>query len=269
MKKILTTVLLSLIMVMPLGITAFAETTSEKADVYVTISDDKGKLVMASEKISVSDTDGDGKLTINDALYTAHEEKYEGGAAKGYASYVGQYGLAINKLWGVENGGSYGYYLNNKSTANLSEKVNDGDCVNAYCYTDLTAWSDTYCYFDVNSAETESGKAFSVTLSAAAFDSSFKPITVKVEGAEITVNGEKIGVKTDKDGKAEFTIEKSGEYIISAVSDSQTLVPPALKLKINGKPGSAVFVLIAIFAAALILAFGVFAFSRKRKTNEK
>ena len=89
------------------GITAFAAETPQ-AEVYVTIADGSGQLVLAQEAISVTDTDNDGVLTINDALYAAHEAKYDGGAAAGYASSVGQYGLAMDKLWGTENGGSYG-----------------------------------------------------------------------------------------------------------------------------------------------------------------
>lgn len=49
-----------------------------------------------------------------------------------------------NKLWGTENGGSYGYYVNNVSTWSLTDPVDEGDYVNAFVYTDLTTWFDTY-----------------------------------------------------------------------------------------------------------------------------
>ncbi|MBP5657968.1 MAG: hypothetical protein J6X52_05545, partial [Clostridia bacterium] len=78
--------------------------------VYVTIAN--GELVLAREAVTLTDADNDGALTINDALYLAHEAKFEGGAAAGYASSTGDYGLSLTKLWGVENGGSYGYFVN-------------------------------------------------------------------------------------------------------------------------------------------------------------
>ena len=60
---------------------------ADGATVYVTIAN--GSLVMTQEAINVTDADGDGTLTINDALFLAHEAGFSGGAAAGYASEVG------------------------------------------------------------------------------------------------------------------------------------------------------------------------------------
>ena len=70
------------------------DATSEAATdvtVLVTIADANGDLVLAMEPVTVIDIDEDGLLTINDALYCAHEEAYEGGAAAGYASAMSDY----------------------------------------------------------------------------------------------------------------------------------------------------------------------------------
>lgn len=229
MKKLLTVTLTLIMLISSIAFTALAETNTLSADVYVTISDKDGKLVLIQEKIQVTDTDNDGSLTINDALYAAHESKYNGGAAAGYESSLTQYGLSLDKLWGTANGGSYGYGINNKSALSLSDPVKNGDYINAYVYTDLTSWSDTYCYFDLYTVNTFAGKEISLTLTANSFDAQFNPIVVPVENATITLNGEKTEFKTDKDGKATITITSKGDYIISAVSDTQTLVPPACK----------------------------------------
>lgn len=207
-----------------LGIFALAET--ETIDVYITVADENGNVALAMEKISVSDTDGDGAITVNDALYAAHEAKFEGGAEAGYKSYEGAYGLAIEMLWGVNNGGAYGYYVNNASAMSLADTVKSGDLINAFIYTDLTAWSDTYCFFDVNTASAEAGTEFTLVLSAAGYDESLNPITVPVENAVITVNGTATEFKTDSDGCAAITVDTAGTYIISATSDSAALVPP-------------------------------------------
>lgn len=209
--------------------------SAETVDTYVTISDAEGKLVLTQEKITVSDADKDGALTINDALYLAHEAKYEGGAAAGYGSSYGSYGLSMTKLWGTENGGSYGYYVNNTSAWSLADAVAYGDYINAFVYTDLTAWSDKYTFFDRNTVTAETGDTITLTLSSAGYDADYNPITVPVEGATITLNGTATEYKTDAEGKVTFKIEESGNIVISAVSETQTLVPPVCVAEISAK----------------------------------
>ena len=110
MKKLLSITLAVLMLVSTFCLTAFAEdAVPASADVYVTIADNNGKLALTQEKITATDKDNDGKITIDEALLAAHEAKYEGGAAAGYASAMSDWGLSLTKLWGVENGGSYGY----------------------------------------------------------------------------------------------------------------------------------------------------------------
>lgn len=218
--------------------TAFTAFAADSADVYVTISDGTGALALAQEKITVTDVDADGALTINDALYIAHEEHCKGGAETGYASGETEYGLSLNKLWGVENGGSYGYYVNNASAMSLSDPVAEGDYINVYAYSDLTAWSDTYCWFDIDSAELTAGGEIALTLSYAGYDADWNPVTAFVNGAVITINGEKTDITTDSQGKAEIKFDEAGEYIISAVSDTQTLVPPVCKVTVTAAEAS-------------------------------
>lgn len=210
------------------------------ADAYVTISNDKGELVMAQEPVGLTDEDGDGTITINDVLITAHNKSFDGGADAGYASSEGDYGLMLTKLWGVENGGSYGYYVNNASAMSLTDPVNDEDSINAFVYTDTTGWSDTYCWFegDVQQKDVdvviEIGTDVTFTLNAASFDENWNPVTLPVEGAEITLNGEKTGAFTDGNGKAVVTVpDIPGKCVVSAVSDKQTLVPPAFVVSVE------------------------------------
>lgn len=231
MKKLFAVVMTLVMLLGCVSLTAFAEEQPLTANVYVTIAN-KGNLVVTQEKITVTDKDNSGTLTINDALYCAHEAKYEGGAAAGYASAVTQYGLSITKLWG-DDSGNFGYYVNNNSAYSLADTVKTGDYVTAFVYTDLTAWSDTYCYFNVNTTAAEAGKEISLTLSAAGYDSGYNPIVLPVEGATITLNGEKTAFKTDKDGRVTFTVDKEGSYVISAVSDKQILVPPVCKATVT------------------------------------
>lgn len=193
--------------------------------VYVTISD-AGVLQAAQEPVEVTDGDGDGALTVHDALLAAHDALYQGGAQAGYATDTGDYGLFITKLWGTENGGSYGYCLNNAACMSLTDPVAQGDYLTAYSYADLTAWSDTYAYFDVNTAQASAGEEITLVLSASGYDESWNPVTLPVEGAAVTANGEDTGCVTGADGSVALTFDEAGVYVISASSETAVLVPP-------------------------------------------
>jgi len=211
-----------------------AEPAPDTINAYVSITDGNGALVMACESISVTDADADGLLTLNDALLCAHMTAYENGA-EGYAFSATEFGLSLNKLWGVENGGAYGYYLNDASAWSLLDPVQEGDHVKAYVYTDLMAWSDTYAFFDALHVEGVVGTPLVLTLSAAGYDAAFNPVTLPVTGAVITVNGEATDIATDAEGKAVITLDAAGQYTISATSDSQTLVAPVCILTLSAQ----------------------------------
>lgn len=218
MKKLLSLLLVFLFV----AATALAV---EPANVFVTITDDTGAMVLACQSVAVTDADEDGALTINDALLCAHADNHEKGA-EAYQSAATEYGLSLTRLWDVENGGSYGYYVNDASAWSLLDPVAEGDHVKAFVYTDLTAWSDTYTFFNTPMLTVKAGEATELTLSAAGYDESYSPITLAVEGAAITVNGETTGLTTDAEGKVSLTLTEAGVYTISAASDSMTMVAP-------------------------------------------
>lgn len=220
MKKI-TVLTLALALIMCLC-AAYGENTA--ATVYVTISD--GDLELIRYAVTLSDIDGDEKLTINDALYLAHEAAFEGGAEAGYANADTQYGLSLSKLWGIENGGSYGYYVNNGMAYSLVDELSDGDELVAYAYTDLIGWSDAYCYFD--KSQTEAGEV-TLKLCMIGWDENYMPVEQPVAGATIVIDGEATEYVTGEDGTVTFTVPADAK-IISAVSESLTLVPPVCEI---------------------------------------
>ena len=187
--------------------------------VTVTIAS-AGELAVTAQTIAVTDRDEDGALTISDAIATAHSAFYPSGA-EGYATEMTDYGLSMQKLWGVENGGSYGYYVNNASAFSLTDPIADGDYVAAYSYADLTAWSDIYTYF--NDCVVVPGEV-TLTLSQAAFDENWNPVTLPVNLAEILINGEATGYYTDEHGDVTLTVA-AGD-VISAAVDGMVIVPP-------------------------------------------
>lgn len=215
------TVLAMVLAMMPAA--AFADAASETAEVYVTIAD-KGNVVMTQQQVTVSDVDADGDLTINDALYSAHDSAFEGGAAAGYGSAMSSWGLSITKLWG-DTSGAFGYYVNDVSAWSLVDPVKDGDAVYAYIYKDQTGWSDSYSYFDKKSAAVTAGGSVELMLSYVGYDSDWNKVSNPAAGAVITLDGVNTGFVTDAEGKVTVTLEEAGVHMISAVSDSMILVP--------------------------------------------
>ena len=213
---------LSLLLSLMLCILCLPALGEEDTYVSVSITDDTGALVLALESVLVNDTDSDGLLTINDALACAHHAHPDGMAA--YATAQTEWGLSLLKLWGVENGGSYGYYLNDASAFSLTDPVKGNDHVKAYVFTDLNTFSDTYCYFDATYVETSIGETVELTLTAATFDENYAPIAVPVAGATLVIDGELTDIITDAEGKVNLTIVEDGSYLISADHPEMNLV---------------------------------------------
>lgn len=195
--------------------------------VYVTVSDDQGEFRLACAATEVSDVDGDGALTVYDALYCAHEQYYEGGAAGGFGAVDEGYGPSLTKLWGIDNGGSYGYYVGNNSCMNLAEPVEEGIHVQAYAYRDLENWSDAFTYF-------QEGEDGTLTLVMQGYDADWNVVETPLAGAKITLNSADTGLVTDENGRVTPEIpEAPGVYIISATYDDAVIVPPIYSLTVS------------------------------------
>lgn len=236
MKKALSLILSALI-----AVSGFAFGVSAKSaapTVYLTLSDNTAALRLKQEPITVTDVDSDNKLTINDVLYIAHENFFEGGAAAGFASSDAYgYGLGIDKLWGQTNNGGFGYYLNNNMCMNLEETVKNGDYINAYCYQDTENWSDRYSYFDKNNATVDVGESVSLELiSLSYYDGN--TYTDPTPYAEITINDTATENITGEDGCITLTFDNEGTYYISATSREFKLVPPLCVVTVKGDESS-------------------------------
>lgn len=212
---------------------AMTVSAADAPTVTVTIADGEGNLALAQGEVAVTDTDGDGALTIHDALYLAHEAYYADGAA-GYGAEQTDYGLSMTKLWGCENGSGYGYYRNDASAMSLVDAIADGDRISAFVYTDTATYSDTYCFFDMQTAEIQSGDTLTLTLSAASYDANWNPVTMPVANATILIDGSASAYKTNTEGTVTISLTEGGTHIISAASDTQILVPPCCKVTVAG-----------------------------------
>ncbi len=217
MKKFLSLLLTMVMAALPV----YAEDASTA---FVSITDESGALALSYQPIPLNDADGDGTLTINDALINAHAAHHPDGAAA-YLSEPSQFGMSMVVLWGCGHG-AFGYCVNDVSAMNPLDPVRPGDHVKAYAYTDLSGWSDLYSFFDCTAVAAEVNGEVALTLNANAFDENWSPIVLPVEGAILTINGETTESVTDAAGNAVLTFAQAGTYLISAVSESQVLVAP-------------------------------------------
>jgi hypothetical protein len=254
-------------------ITAMAAEEPAPMDVFVTISDENGELVLIKEPVRVTDLDEDGVLTVNDALLAAHKKHCKDG-------YIAsdKYGdLEIIKLWGVSDR-AYGVFNNGGYVWRLIEYLADGDHVQAYVYRDSENRSDAFSYFSREELTFKNGKE-TLTLYAYSVTEDDNLLSHPVSGATITVNGESTGIKTDKDGK--FTLSASdllmGEKnVISARSDRERIVPPVLVVTPNAENIKKTYsegLLLALMILTVVLVtaavFTVRLITDKKKTSTK
>ncbi|MBO4423176.1 MAG: hypothetical protein J5879_07040 [Clostridia bacterium] len=224
-----TVKIVALVLALYMTVLVFAGCTKEKEEpkatgpvAFVTVFDGQNQ-VAVNVPVEKSDEDSDGKWTINDALISLHNAK----CADGYKAEDGGYGLMITKLWGVENGGAYGYYKNNVMCMGLTEELSEteSDHIYAYVYSDAAGFSDVYTFFDKAEVSGSKGDKITLTLSYVSFDESYNQVNVPLADAVIKVNGEKTELKTGEDGKVEIEFPGSGS-VISAEKDGMVIIPP-------------------------------------------
>jgi len=213
-----------------LPVTALAADTAD-ITVFMTVSDqgslatDKNDALVARVPVTLT---GAASYTIDDALRVLHENVYTGGAAAGYASSVGVYGLAIDKLWGNESG-AFGYYVNDAMAFGLTDPVSDGDAVTAFIYKN-TDYSDRYAWFDKTAAAVTTGSPVTLTLSGQYWNAGV--VTEPVLGATLYIDGTATGVATGASGQAVLSFSTAGTYILSAQCDDPVITAAACKVTV-------------------------------------
>ena len=222
---------------------------AEPADVYVTIAsegtivENKDNGYMAQAPVTVTDIDENGTLTVDEALYAAHETYFEGGAEAGYSSYPSVYGLSLAILWGKgteETSLAAGYWLNNASCWSLEDEVKEGDYLTAFNYYDAVSWGDKYSYFTQNSVSAKKGKSVTLELkylSGYDADNGYAPVFSACADADIVILGDNQETKkTDADGKVKLEFSNTGDYNVMAVKQDGSIVPAVCKITVSAAP---------------------------------
>ena len=224
--------LLAIFMIMTMLPTAFAVSGSDlKATAFLSVSNqgmlaaDNNGAVMAGREVIVTDINGDGILTYDEALIAAHK-MYN--SEDGYLAPNGY----VSKLWGVETTNAL-FFINNHglTTGVAADTISDGDMLVASINKDNIYYSDWYSFFDVTEKNVAVGEEFSLILKGhlgMAFTDEDK--------TDIALNDISVGLwdnnafsatedwETDKDGKVTISFAKEGKYCITAQGVAKTIV---------------------------------------------
>ena len=79
-----------------------------------------------------------------------------------------------------------------------------------------------------------------LTLSVAGYDEAWNPITLPLENAVITINGEKTEFITNEKGMVTFDVDEAGAYVISAESNDTVIVPPVCILNVKASDDASI-----------------------------
>lgn len=243
MKKRLLSLMLALSMALSLATTGAWAAGQDSIRVTVTIANQgaiavgKNDTLMAQVPVTVTDRNGDGKFTYDEAMAAAHKAYYEKGEA-GFAMK----GNSCEMLWGNETT-SLGFYRNNTMTGYINgESVEDNDDLTAFVYQDQKNWSDQYCFFDQTTVTVKSGESLTINLKGVGFDESWNTVSSPVEQAELGVyHGGTFrtrNVSTDANGNGTISFYNAGTYVLSAKKDGAYLVPPVCIVTVTGQAPS-------------------------------
>ena len=175
------------------------------------LPDLQGENVIIKIPVAVTDVDGDGLLTVNDALNLA------GDAMQNHPDESNVYVYSVPDLDTVIE------------QISKNEDAHDpgSDAMNAYVYKEAS-------FFDRSFVMAEPGEAFTLTLSHTGFDENQKLVTAPIPHAVITIDGKETSYVTDGNGRITLNFDEPGTIVLSAVTNIEQCVPPIAKVLVLG-----------------------------------
>ena len=193
--------------------------------VYLTVSvrgvlaSDRDGQVMARRPVTVTDLDGDGTLTYDEALTAAHAACCAAGT-EGYSAPGGY----VSRLWGEDSYNTL-FFLNDTGlTGGVTDAaVHDGDALTASVNLDDTYYADWYAFFDRGTAEVSVGTALTLTLKGhlgmAWSEEDLKDVPLSGVAAGVWEDGAFVpldGAVTGEDGRVTLSFDRPGTYCVTA-----------------------------------------------------
>ena len=246
---------LFLTFVMVLGTLPMAVFAADEATItaYITVSQygeiltDANGTPIATAPITLT---GKTSYTLDDAFVATHNAYYNGGAAAGYGSAEGTYGLSVTKFWG-DTSGQFGYQVNRGTEyiSGLSHEITDGDFIDVYLLKSAFPDTEAYSTFDMSVTENFAYEGLELTLCEAGYDDNWNTIFSPCQDAVITIDGVETDTKTDATGKTTLTFDTPGTYLVSAVKSKQVnnqtvpaITAPVCKVTVKALPDACITV---------------------------
>ena len=225
-KNLLRVFCLVLVLTMVLGV--IPAMAANDVTVYVSVSD-QGEFALTKDgkpaaKLMVTVPAGS---TVADAIAAAHAEYCPAGA-DGWKLTQSDWGAMMVGVWGIyDDNGPFGFYVNGvfpMETADVMTASEGDEIVVLYFRPD---YSDTYAFFDQAIADVDAGQKLTLTLTANMLDENWNPVPSALAGAAVkTTDGAVLGT-TDADGKVTVSFSAPGTYIVTAASETASLIPPS------------------------------------------
>lgn len=220
---------------------AYAAETGPQKDmvIYVTVVIDQNfqtagdKKAMTRRPVVVRDEDGDGKVTVLEALEQVHEKYCPGGLM----TRSEKCGPVLSRLWGKDVQSS-GFYVNNDRGFALRDTLDFYD--DLYVYGSSGINEDRYAYFAQKDAQTVCLREYHIQLFQKVPDENGRLQEEPLKNAEIyslSPYGEETDTQyhTDQNGEVDLIFTRSGDYFLTAkTKDGQTLPPIARITVSNG-----------------------------------
>ncbi len=199
---------------------------AEGITVYLTVSN-QGVLAQASDgsvmvqkPVTVTDIDGDGAYTYDEALVAAHDAYFEGGAAAGYDPGSG----FVKKLWGVDSTNNL-FFINGNGlgTGVTVDTVQADDVLYASINADSKYYADWYTAFEPDNMTAYVNEEVTLNLKGhlgMAFAEEDK-VNTPIEGVTVKdTTGKEYGT-TDEEGNVSLSFSAPGTYIITAAGTTK------------------------------------------------
>lgn len=246
--KVVTFILALVLVVSFMPASVFAEDGDDNTiKVYMTISD-KGTIAktndgdaMAWKEVTVSDLDGSGDFTYDEALKAAHK------AYNSEDGFVVKSSGWVDSLWGVANNPASYYFTQNGKATDLTTttKIAEGDYLLAAISLDTEISADWACSFDQFETKVTAGEELSLNLTGFASMTMAEATPSEDVSVGIWEDGtytEK--AKTDENGNVKLTFDKPGTYVVTAQGIASTVFEqtdeyyPFMKVDndVNGEP---------------------------------
>ena len=192
--------------------------------VYLNASDAEGTLLLSFEEVSVGDSDGDGVLTVWEALRSAHLQN--GGAEEAFRA---ENGVLTGFLETFSEAG-FAVYADHVPVTDLQAEVTEDSVLSVFPIRE----GAVYCRFGADKEDAKDGQTVTLRLF-----SEENGVEVPVVGAELTVAGKRSGVFTDENGEAGLLFSGAGFCLVSAVLEGADLIPPVCAVVVTGDKPSA------------------------------